>query len=382
MKRYLPMLIAIAMTVVLLIGCAAPAPTTAPAPSPTSAPTTAAPKPTATATAPASTATQGEVKPIKITFALQSPPDGWFSTHALQPWLKQMEDASKGKIKFDVYYGQTLVKMQDAWDAVATGVADSAFITHSTYPGLTPLSDMFVLTFVPYDTAKQFSTVMWKMYEKYPAIRNEFKAVKLLEIHNSFPNFPLNSKRPINTVADFNGLKMRVSAGPPVDMAKALGVAPIVVPTGDVYMNMQKGVIDGNIQNWDVVYSFKLFELAKYYSNIPMFGALFSTIMNQDKWNSLPKDVQDALTPLNGQYAAEFMGYNMQDTIVPFVRDAIKKQGFQMVENTPKQEDMDKMIALGGKPTWDKWVKDNTAKGYPAKEMLDTMLQMLKDTKP
>jgi TRAP-type C4-dicarboxylate transport system substrate-binding protein len=47
---------------------------------------------------------------IKLTLADQNPEMGWGPVHALQPWVKKVEEATKGKVKIDVFYSQTLVK--------------------------------------------------------------------------------------------------------------------------------------------------------------------------------------------------------------------------------------------------------------------------------
>src|SRR5215831_9055105 len=46
---------------------------------------------------------------IKLTLADQNSPTGWGPSHALQPWVKQVEDATKGRVKIEVYPSQTLI---------------------------------------------------------------------------------------------------------------------------------------------------------------------------------------------------------------------------------------------------------------------------------
>jgi TRAP-type transport system periplasmic protein len=330
--------------------------------------------------APASTTA---VKPIKLTVAVQSPPTAWNSTEALVPWLKQIENASKGRVQFEIYYSQTLVKSEDAWKAVTSGITDIARITHSVYPGLTPLYDVMTLPFLNWTSAKQSSGIAWKLHEKFPSMRNEFKTVRLLTPYTTTSTFIETSKKQIKTLADFKGMKLRAIAGPQTELMKLLGVAPMMMTQADVYTNIQKGVVDGSSSNWDATFSFRTYEVAKYHTD-PIFGAsLQSHVMNIEKFNSLPKDIQDALDSNSGLNGAEFWGYNMFDRLTDDVRPKIKKEGYEVIDYSPPAEEIQKWIDIGGKPVWDKWVKDNKAAGRTdAEEILNTALGLIKTYKP
>ena len=66
-----------------------------------------------------------ETEVITLKYADQNPKDGWEGKNAMQPWLKQIEDATNGRVKFEIYDAQTLCKGTDAWEALKGGVADS-----------------------------------------------------------------------------------------------------------------------------------------------------------------------------------------------------------------------------------------------------------------
>src|SRR5215470_4642154 len=56
---------------------------------------------------------------IKLTMADPNSPGGWGPSHALQPWVKQVEEATKGRVKIEVYPSQTLIKGVDMWKATS-----------------------------------------------------------------------------------------------------------------------------------------------------------------------------------------------------------------------------------------------------------------------
>jgi TRAP-type transport system periplasmic protein len=258
-----------------------------------------------------------------------------------------------------------------------------AFITHSVYPGLTPLFDVTTLPFLSYSSAKQSGGIAWKLYEKYPSMRNEFKTVKLLVPFTTSINYLETSKRQVKTLEDMKGLKLRTVAGPQMDAMKAMGVSPVMMSQADVYQNIDKGVVDGSVSNWAATYPFRTYEVAKYHNNASFGASFMSQIMNIEKYNSLPKDVQDAITGKSGLYGSEFWGYNMFDRLADEAITYIKKEGITIVEYNPTAGELQRFGDVAGKPVWDKWLKDNKAAGRTdAQEILNTLFDLIKTYKP
>ncbi len=147
---------------------------------------------------------------IKLTLAEQNSQVGWGPVHAEQPWVKKVEEATKGRVKIDVFYAQTLTKGPDIWNAVKTGVADMGWCFHGYWPDMTPLSDVITLPGLPFKTAEKGSETLWKLYEKFPSIQAEYKDVHVLQLWASHPYFLITTKKQVKTMEDMKGLKIRV----------------------------------------------------------------------------------------------------------------------------------------------------------------------------
>ena len=316
---------------------------------------------------------------IKLTLADQNPQTGWGPVHALQPWAKKVEEATKNRVKIDIFPAQTLVKGPDIWNAVKMGVADIGWCFHGYWPDMTPLYDVITLPSLPYKTGEEGSEVLWKLYEKFPAIQREFKDVHVLQLWTSHPRFLITSKKQVKTLEDLKGLKIRVPGGPATDQMRALGAVPLLIPMPDNYQALDKGVIDGMDTSWEATYSFRLYEIVKYYTFVPLSSTHFSMAMNKQKWESLPKDIQEAITSVSGLEAAKFFGRNWYDTAESVVAEHVKKEGYQMIRYTLPPEEAERWRRVGAEPIWKEWVKKMESKGRPeAQQILNAALEMLK----
>lgn len=316
---------------------------------------------------------------IKLTFADQNAEVGWGPVHALQPWVKKIEEATKGKVKIDIFPAQTLAKGPDIWNAVKTGMADMGWCFHGYWADMTPLSDVITLPSLPFKTAEKGSEVLWKLYEKFPAIQKEYKDVHVITLYASSPYFLITTKKQVKTMEDIKGLKIRVVGGPPTEQMKALGAIPTLIPMPDTYLSMDRGVIDGMGAPWEAIHGFRLYEIVKNYTIAPLSAVYFSISMNKAKWDSLPPDVQKAISSAGGLEAGKFWGKNWFDEAEKGVEDLIKKGKYEMNKYVLPDQEAARWRKTAGEPLWQDWVKRMESKGRPeARQVLDAALEMLK----
>jgi TRAP-type C4-dicarboxylate transport system substrate-binding protein len=324
-------------------------------------------------------ALNGYAKTITLRYAQQNPDTGWSTTHCVEPWLKQIEDATKGKVRIMAFHGQTLAKGKDMWNAVKSGITDIGWCFHGYWPGMTPLTDVISLPALPFTSAEQGSATLWNLYAKFPQIQNEFKDVKVLLFYTSEPYSLITRNKPVKTLEDIKGMKIRMTGGPPTEMVKLLGGVPMLIPMPDNYISLQKGVIDGLGAPWEAINVWRFYEVVDYYTEVPFPAVYFSISMNKDKWNSLPKDVQDAIMSVGGLEGSKFWGRNFFDAMKTMTLEKLKEMGkadnvFQL-----SGAERQRWIEAGGKPVWAQWVGSMNAKGYKdAQAILDATIELLK----
>ncbi len=316
-------------------------------------------------------------KPITLTFANQNSENSWSGVHAIAPWAKQVEEATGGKVKIQIFYSNTLTKGKDAWGATKNGITDISWCFHGYWSGMTPLADVISLPSLPFKTAEKGSEILWKLYKNYPSIEKEFSDNKILLLFTSNPYVLITTKKQVKNIEDIRGMKIRMSGGPPTEMMKALGGTPMMVPMPDIYMAMQKGVIDGMGAPWEAIHGFRLYEVANYYAETPFPAVYFSIAMNQRKWNKLDEETQKAIMSVSGLEGSKFWGRNHFDTAKDGVLDKLHSLNKEIdIYNLPDEEQQ-RWLDKAGKPIWKLWVEKMKTKGHDnAQEILDRAISL------
>jgi TRAP-type C4-dicarboxylate transport system substrate-binding protein len=322
--------------------------------------------------------------PIVLKYGGINPEGSWPEIYGHKLWRDDVKKATGGRVTFEEYNAQTLVKTPHTWRSVETGIADVTSATHVALPGLCPLTEVMALPFLPFKSSSQASGILWKLYEEFPSIRDEFKVHQVTHFVIGLGNHIISRNKLLKTMDDFKGVKIRATGGALApEQLKLLGAVPVTMPVTEVYLNFQKGVMDAVVGNWDFTIFTKLYEVGQYYTYVPVNGFVISSLINKGKWNSLPPDIQQIIDKQSGLWRSEELGYQQFDSAFDRAKKLIKDQGFQMTEYTVSPEELQKWIKVSAYPLWDKWVKDSTAKGHPeSQKILDRILQLIETYKP
>ena len=319
---------------------------------------------------------QGEQ--ITLSLTDQNSDLSWGPVHATQPWAKQVEKVTNGRVKIQIYPSQTLAKGKEAWNAARDGIADMAWFAGGQNPGMMPYIDVITLPAL-FKTAEKGSEVLWKLYEKIPEIQKELADNQILILYTVTPYKILTSKKQVKTMEDLRGLKIRTAAGPPTDQMKLLGGIPVVLPMPDCYVAVDKGTLDGMLAAMEPIPGFKLYEVNKYVAEVPYCSNYFMVVMNKKKWNSLPKDIRDAIMSISGLEGSKWWGKNFFDSADEGVLKIAKEAGYEMTYYPLPEKERERWLEISGKPLWEQWIKGMESKGYSeARKILNTTLELLK----
>jgi TRAP-type C4-dicarboxylate transport system substrate-binding protein len=316
-------------------------------------------------------------QPINLRLAHYSPPGHPMLENIAVPWSKMLEEKTNGKVKVTIYPAQTLCKMEDTPDAVRSGLADIACGFPSASPGLFPVTDVIVLPFAPWnDTAEFSSQVEQTLYNK-GWIADEWRDVKLLFFYTTPPSQIFTTK-PIRTMEDLKGTRIRSYGGLQVKTAKVLGCVPITVTDPDVYMSLERRVIEGTTYTWEGCAGRKLHEVLNYALECNIYSVPFYYIMNLKKFNSLPPDVRDIIESISGMNAAKFAGKafdaNDQKAKKEVVAPALK----EVIKLSPTEK---KRWRKAVDQVWEDWIVETKGKGRPVREVVNAAIRIAEELK-
>jgi TRAP-type transport system periplasmic protein len=285
------------------------------------------------------------------------------------PYARSIEKATNGRVKITIYDSQTFMKSDQIWESVSASTIDMGWLSTGLYPGMFSFAEASTLPFIFPDAATG-ARVTWQIFEKYPEIQAKFKGVKVLAAWTTEPYFIVSRSKFYKTLEDFQGQKIRIPGGPPIDFIKAMGASPMVMSMPDCYLNLQRGVFDAMPVPAEAFIGFKLFEAAPYVTYIPTVAMYQAVILNLDTWNSFPKDIQDQIMSVSGETASVTMSRDVFDKARTEMKDLLAKAGGSIQEYTVPPEEARKWIEKGGKPVWDNWVRTQKADGLTAAQQI------------
>lgn len=314
-------------------------------------------------------------EPVILRFATQNTENNLSSVKALQPWVESVEKATKGKVKIQVFYGETLAKGKDSWNAITNNIADLAWCPQGYWAGLTPMADVISLPGIPFKTAEEGSGLLWDLYMENEKIQQEFQKVKVLLLHTSEPYLLISRNKQILNLEDLHGLKIRTFGKNMTGQVGKLGAVPVSIPMPDTYLSLQKGVVDGMGAPWEAINGFRFYEVVNHYTEVP-FGALFFSVsMNLNTWNKLDKKTQDAIMSVSGREGSKFWGKNFFDLAKDMAIESAAKAG-KLVDVKKLSADERKRWLELSSPIWEEWIAENEKIGNKdARKLLERALQ-------
>lgn len=234
------------------------------------------------------------------------PPTHPQNATVLPTWGKWIEDATDGRVKVKIEYNMGSPK--DMFTLVEDGVADASWSFHGYVPGRFRLTQMVELPGLGVD-AEAASDAYWRVYEKYFAKANEHEGLTLMGLFTHAPG-QIQTAKPISSLADLKGMKIRLGGGVQSELGGLMEVTPVNAPASKVYEMMQQGVIDGTFLPVCEQKTLRLSEVAPNLTLLPggMYLGSFAIFANPEFLDSLdPKD-KAAIMKVSGEKLSQMAG--------------------------------------------------------------------------
>lgn len=219
-------------------------------------------------------------------------PDGYPTVEAVKYFGQVVEQKTNGRIKVQVFISGQLGQEKDTIEQTRFGVIDLNRVNTAPFNNLIPETAVLGLPFLFRSVEHMYHVVdgplgaeIGKAFEPHGMV--------VLGFFDSGARSMYNSKRPINTLADMKGLKIRVQQSDLfIALINALGANATPMPFGELYSALQTGLVDGAENNFPSYDSVKHYEVAKYFSLTEHSMAPEVFVMSKRAWDKLSADDQ------------------------------------------------------------------------------------------
>ncbi len=245
-------------------------------------------------------------------FGIASP----LGKHTIVLWKQFVEEMSGGRMKITLHDAGEIVPPTKIYDAVRDGLLDFGLNTPAWQKGKYPAGDLFYT--LPAGILEFNDLIVWLYGGGGKVLEQEMYGDELIVFPLGLtPPEEIWSKRPIKTLEDIKGLKIR-AAGLSMDLWEKLGASVVLLPGGEVLPALQRGLIDATeMLEASYDYTLGLHEVCKYRFGPPvhMSNNIFQLLIKTKSWKELPDDLKHIVE--KAAMAATFQGYATfwQDTI-------------------------------------------------------------------
>jgi TRAP-type C4-dicarboxylate transport system substrate-binding protein len=313
-----------------------------------------------------------QTKPIELSYSIFFPAPHK-NTVLAGEWAKEIDMRTQGRVKITIFPGGTLTPADKCYDGVVKGISDIGMSVMGYTRGKFPLTEVIDLP-LGYTNGLSATRLINQYYQKFRP--KEFEEVKVLYFHAHGPGI-LHMKKPVMKMEEMKGLRIR-STGLSAKVVTALGGTPVAMPMGETYDALKRGMVDGSMAPIESLEGWKWGEVVK--STTESFGSAYSTgffvVMNKEKWNALPADVQKAIEAVDQEWI-EKTG-KIWDEIDKSGKAFTQKLGNQMISLSP---DENKRWSEAVKPILQDYVNAMKAKDLPGEDTLKFCEENLKKMK-
>ena len=288
-------------------------------------------------------------------------------------WIEEVEERTDGRIQINMHAGEALLGGREIYQGVVDGVADIGSTCPAYTPGMFPLSEAFELP--GYHNVNALAASL-TFHEGYKKIKDDlgidmFEDVKVLTLWATGPGY-LMTKSPVHNLEDLQGMEIRAVGGtvPPLEM---LGAVTHAMPMSESYLALDQGIVQGILAPTDVLKGFKLADVVGYATDTPfLYNVAFMQVMNKDKWNSLPSDLQKIVQEVSDEFAKKYgelrTAYTQQG-----LEYGIEEHGLETIQLSKEEEQkwLDKI-----KPVVNNWIEEKSKKGLPAEKTVEIVKEL------
>jgi TRAP-type C4-dicarboxylate transport system substrate-binding protein len=278
-----------------------------------------------------------------------------FHTENIAQFVADVDKATGGKLKITVHPNGSLFKATEIKRAVQGGQAQIGEILISGYSNEDPVFGVDSVPFLA--TSYADAGKLWKASRK--AIEERFAKQGMKVLYSvPWPPQGIYSTKPITSMADMKGLKMRAYNPYTSRIAELAGAQPVTIQVAELAQAMATGAVNANITSGATGYDTKAWEVVKYYYDTQAWIPKNIVFASTQAFDALDKASQKAL--LDAAAAAETRGWKVSEEKNKWYLGELAKNGMSVSPPSPQLEADFKKV---GRTMTDEWLKTAGADG-------------------
>lgn len=307
--------------------------------------------------------------PVEFRFSGYYPESYPVYKEGFKKWEELVEKESNGKIVFKNFLNGVLHTAKHGFRATMTDICD---LTHA-YPGYQPASfDLAHINDLPFAVSSQHGGVlaMETLYPKY--FKQEYEKMGvLLGCWVTTSEYNLITKKPVRSLDDLKGMKIRSFGGLCSTTLEHLGAVPVMVQSSESYPAFQNGVVDAVLYPDSSMVSYRLYEVGKYHTRIGLTRMGVPYALSPKFFERLSPDMKKYMyAKLRQASQMAAVSYEIDDIAA---RKVLKENGVEMIVLPPAEMERFKKAV---EPVWENFVKVNEAKGLPARQLVKELREL------
>ncbi|MBI4291714.1 MAG: TRAP transporter substrate-binding protein [Betaproteobacteria bacterium] len=254
-----------------------------------------------------------------------------FHTENIVQFVADVEKNSGGKLKITVHAAASLFKAPEIKRAVQGGQAQIGEILISGYSNEDPL---FGIDSVPFlATSYAEAAKLWSVSRR--AIEARFARQAMLIMYAvPWPPQGVYSTKPLNSIADMKGLKMRTYNPYTSRIAELAGAQPVTIQAAELAQAMATGAVNANITSGATGYDTKAWEVVKNFYDTQAWIPKNVIFVNKAAFDALDKPTQNAMR--KAAAAAEERGWKVSEEKTKWYLEQLAKNGMNVASPSPR----------------------------------------------
>lgn len=308
----------------------------------------------------------------KLKSSIQSPKEANLSK-GFDAYLDEIEKKSDGRIEFERYYSESLVKAADTANAIGSGIGDVALLV----PGYTPANNpLGTVESMPALWKDQWTgtRAMLDLYNEFPELKEEYHN-QGIEVVGAWalPSYYVISTKDVSSFDDIKGQKV-VAAGSQSILAEALGATPVGIVITESFEAMERGAVEGALLGLTSSSTYGIQEVAESVWQLPIGSQAGIIGINKAKFDEFPEDLQNVFNEVALQNAVDFHEVYQIEGEEAAMQKYIDA-GVKMNEAT--EEDIAELQEIARNSVWKTWVNNADKDSELAQKVLDRFIELI-----